>query len=242
MQPLNDPSASGAELAHNPKALTRADLDALPADDIEALRRFATVVRYPTGDLVFRRGQRADAMYIVASGDIELVAPTATGDVVVQVIRPGTTVGDLSVMLDMPHAYTATARKPTVLLRIDLDTVRALVRIDASICYRFLRLVSRRLERTERRIVELLGPSAFERVVKLLIDVAEERGSSTVDLRQTDMAAALGLSRQTISRMLSELAATGLIERRRGRVRILDRPRLDSLHDPHPSGEAHDRG
>jgi CRP-like cAMP-binding protein len=238
MQPSNDPPRAHAQVAPDLATLTRADLDALPADDIEALRRFATVVRHRAGDVLFRRGQRADAMYIVSGAEIELVAPTAAGDVVVQVIRPGTTVGDLSVMLDVPHAHTATARKAT--LRVDLETVRALVRIDGDICYRFLRLVSRRLERTERRIEQLLGPSAFERVVKLLIDVADERGSNTVELRQADIAAALALSRQTVSRMLAELAATGLIERRRGRVRILDRPRLESVHEPHPPEEAHD--
>lgn len=232
MQPSTDPSPDLA-------TLTRADLDALPADDIEALRRFATVVHHPEGDVLFRRGQRADAMYIVSGGAVELAAPTAAGDVVVQVIRPGATVGDLSVMLDVPHAYTATARAATTVLRVDLETVRALVQTDAGICYRFLRLVSRRLERAERRIEELLGPSAFERVVKLLIDVADERGSSTIEMRQADMAAALGLSRQTVSRMLAELAATGLIERGRRRVRILDRPRLRSLHEPHPADDAH---
>jgi CRP/FNR family cyclic AMP-dependent transcriptional regulator len=225
-----------------PRNADAADLDALPADDIEALRRFGAVVRHAAGDVVFRRGERADAMYVVSVGEVALVAPTAAGGVVVQVVRPGTTIGELSVMLDVPHAYTATARKSTALLRVDLETVRALVRIDGNICCRFLRLVSRRLERTERRIVELLGPSAFERVVKLLIDVADERASNTVDLRQADMAAAVGLSRQTVSRILAELGATGLLERRRGWVRILDRPRLDSLHEPHPSGEASDKG
>jgi CRP/FNR family cyclic AMP-dependent transcriptional regulator len=228
MQPSTDASPGLA-------TLTRADLDAPPADDVDALRRFATVVRHPVGDVLFRRGQRADAMYIVCAGAVELAAPTVAGDVVVQVIRPGATVGDLSVMLDVPHAYTATARKATTVLRVDLETVRALVRIDADICYRFLRLVSRRLECAERRIAQLLGPSAFERVVKLLIDVADERSSSTVEMHQADMAPALGLSRQTVSRMLAELAATGLIERGHGRVRILDRPRLQSLHEPHPA-------
>lgn len=186
---IDQPVSVDPDFARQLRELTRADVDALPADDIQALSRFATVARHPADEVLFERGERADAMYIVQGGEVELVQPTASQKVVVQVVRRGTTVGDLSVMLEMPHAYTATTRKPTTLLRVDLDTIRTLVEISPDICYRFLRLVSRRLERTERRVVELLGASAFERVVGLLVDAAHEHGSATVDLRQADMAA-----------------------------------------------------
>lgn len=117
--------------------------------------------------------------------------------------------------------------------RLRMDTIRALVELDSGVCFRFLRLVSRRLAGVERRVLELGRRSAFERLVQLLLRESEEQRSSEVRLSQARIAGELGLSRQTVSRILGELERQQLVERRRGRVVVAERERLVQLADPH---------
>ena len=216
--------------------LAPTDLAGLPDDDVGALGLFATRRRYPPDVALFSQGRPPDAVHIIERGVIDLVCEDGAGPVVVQTLRRGVAVGDLPAMLNLPHAYSAVTQTDTTVLELRIETIRALVELDPSICLRFLRLVSRRLAGIERRVLELARRSAFERVVQLLLRESDEQRSSTVKLTQAQIAGELGLSRQTVSRILGELERQRLVERRRGRVVIADREQLHRLAVPHAAG------
>jgi CRP/FNR family transcriptional regulator len=208
------------------RTLRREDFNNLPKDDAEALRRFAVREDHARGVELFRQGEAPRAIFIVEQGEVELLYVTTTERLIVQVIGAGSSVGELPVMLETPYAYTAVTRVPTTTLRFGLETVQTLIEIHPHICFRWLRLVSRRLERAQRRLVELAGKSAFEQVAHFLLHELQERRTSAVEMTQADMARALGLSRQSVSRALGELSDLGIIARHRGRIEILDRQKL----------------
>jgi DNA-binding GntR family transcriptional regulator len=72
----------------------------------------------------------------------------------------------------------------------------------------------------------MAGKSALEQVSRLLLHDLAERNEPTLELTQEKFAAALGLSRQTISRAFHDLASEGAIETGRRSIRLLD---LDKL-------------
>lgn len=74
--------------------------------------------------------------------------------------------------------------------------------------------------------MEIAGRSAFEQVVHFLIHETEERGDPTVEMTQSELAETLGVGRQTVSRVLRQLAQLGLFTARRGRIDVLDPQRL----------------
>src|ERR687897_853167 len=204
------------------RTMTREDFEALPHDDIEALRRFAVVERYPPGTILFRQGGDPQAAFIIEEGEIELVYQTKYDRLIVEILSAGASIGDLAVMLETPYPYTGVVRTPTTTLRFSAETIRTLIELYPEICFRWLRFISKRLERAYRRVVELAGRSALEQIVHFILHEAEERRSMTIGLSQTDLASTLALSRQTVSRMLGQLEREGLIECRRGRIGIRD--------------------
>lgn len=125
-------------------------------------------------------------------------------------------------MLDTAYPYTAVTRTQATTLRFSVETVRTLIELYPEICFRWLRFISKRLERAYRRVVELAGKSALEQIVHFLLHEAEERRSLTIQMSQQDLAETLGLSRQTVSRMLGDLERAGLIGCGRRRIRIVD--------------------
>jgi CRP/FNR family transcriptional regulator len=206
--------------------MTSEDFEALPADDVEALRRFGVRESLPAGARLFRQGDRPAAIFIVEEGEVELAYETRFERLIVMIVRAGSSLGDLPVMLDTPYAYTAVTRTPTSALRFSSETIETLIDLHPQICFRWLRLISTRLERAQRRLVELAGKTAFEQVVHFLLHEVDQRSSATVQLTQADVAAALGIGRQTVSRVLGQLERQGIVKRARGRIVILSVARL----------------
>lgn len=129
-------------------------------------------------------------------------------------------------MLETPYPYTALTRRWTMTLRLGPEAMQTLVAVHPHICYRWLRVLSRRMARAQRWLAELTGRSAFERTVRFLLREVEERESRVVELSQKQLAEALSLSRQTVSRALGLLERDGVIERGHRRIEVRELERL----------------
>jgi DNA-binding IclR family transcriptional regulator len=63
----------------------------------------------------------------------------------------------------------------------------------------------------------------------MLLLCADYAGSDEAALTHESLAALVGLQRTTVTTLLGEMVQQGLIRGGRGRVRLLDRPRLERL-------------
>jgi DNA-binding MarR family transcriptional regulator len=81
-------------------------------------------------------------------------------------------------------------------------------------------------------LVGIVGRSAGQQLAHFFLLEIEDSHSATVDLTQRELASALGIGRQTVSRELAKLEQLGLFERGRGLVRILDPNGLQALLPP----------
>jgi CRP/FNR family transcriptional regulator len=227
--PPNDPAFP----AWVRRTLSPEDFDNQERDDLRVLRRFGAVEQHPTKTILFREGDPASALYIIEEGEVELFFARRGERRIMQVVGPGSSIGDLPVMLELPvYAYGAATRRQTRLLRFSIETIDALVDVNPQICFRLLRVVSRRLERAERRMLELSGRSAFEQIAQYLVREAHDQQSDAVTVTQRDIGASLALGRQSVSRVLGELEHLGVVARRRGQLQILDPERLAAISDP----------
>jgi CRP-like cAMP-binding protein len=206
--------------------MTQADFDGLPEDDVEALRRFAVRRTYLPGQTLFRQGERPRELLIIERGELELVHETPSERVVLQILYAGSVVDHLAILLGIPYPYSAVTLSEATVLRIRLDTVRALEERFPEIAFRWLRLLAHALDRAHGRLLELAGRSALEQVSRALLHESAERGVPTLELTQDELAATLALSRQTVSRVFHDLTREGAIKPERRRVRLLDAEKL----------------
>ena len=149
-----------------------------------------------------------------------------------QILYAGSSVDHLAILLGIPYPYSAVTLSEATLLRVRLDTIRALEELFPEIAFRWLRLLAHALDRAHQRLLEMAGKSALEQVSHLLLHESAERDEPVVELTQEELAATLALSRQTVSRALSELAQEEVIKQERRRIRLLDREKLQG-HLPH---------
>ena len=206
--------------------MTREDFEGLPGNDVESLRRFVVRRSYPAGKTLLRQGAWPREPLIIERGELELVYETHSERLVMQILYPGSSVDHLAILLGIPYPYSAVTLSEATLLRLRLDTIRALEEVFPEIAFRWLGLLAHALDRAHQRLLELAGRSAVERVSRLLLHESAERDESTLEITQGELAATLALSRQTVSRAFHDLASEGAIKPERRRVRLLDLEKL----------------
>jgi voltage-gated potassium channel len=96
-----------------------ARLDAAAIADLVAILRARTV---PSGTTIIRKGERGDAMYLIASGRVQV--ESAVGKVV---LEEGEFFGEMALLSREPRSATVTTIRPTDLLVLDADDFLRLV-------------------------------------------------------------------------------------------------------------------
>jgi CRP-like cAMP-binding protein len=96
-------------------------LGLLERDALRLLAFAADKRRLRQGDVLFRKGDRSDAGYVVTEGEIGL--DTGGGKPVV-VARRGDLIGQTALFIRAQRPATATARAPSVVLRLSVSLIR----------------------------------------------------------------------------------------------------------------------
>lgn len=100
------------------------------------------VRRLDPGDVLIVEGERSGLMHLVVDGSFSI----SQGDVVLpSIVEPGAVLGELSVLLDIPHTATVTATVPSSVVTI-ADPV-AFVSEDTESLLELTRLLARRVHR-----------------------------------------------------------------------------------------------
>jgi CRP-like cAMP-binding protein len=205
----------------------------LEPDQLAELAGSVRIRRLSKSGVLFHRGVLPTGFYIVVDGVIKLsvVAPDGT-EKVVEVMHPGDSFGEAVMFLGEPYPVTATALEPTQLLLLPIDVVDRLLERDPLFARRLLAGLSVKLHGLVRDVQSFALQSSRQRVISHLLDgLAPKQGEQPVVELATSkqvLASRLSLTPETLSRVLRELSAEGLIGVQGRRIELLDLPRLRS--------------
>ncbi|MGH2711229.1 MAG: Crp/Fnr family transcriptional regulator [Actinomycetota bacterium] len=206
----------------------------LTADDLEALAGALRAVLVPPGRTILEAGKEAPAAFVIEEGEVEIVARSGDRPTLVSIERTGSVLGDVPILFQMPVPFDAVARTSCTLLEVDRDGLVDMLRERPAIALRWLGNVVRRLDRANRRILSLIAGDLRSRTLALLAEAqgqgeGGDDGTPTVRLTQAELAAMMGASRQSVNRVLGQLAKERLIRTSYGEVEILDPDRVLTL-------------
>lgn len=206
------------------------DASAEPAVDLLGpLRSFGAREEWPPHATLLRQGERPGRLFVIEQGQVALWDESSTTRRLVQIVHAGASIGDLPVLLEQASLYTAVTQAETTTLAFTKAMVHDLLELNPQVCFLWLELLARRIERGYPRNVVLAGRSALERLGLFLLEETDANDGAPVELTRTELASATGLSRQRVSHVLGALANLGVVERERGGVRVVDRERLRVL-------------
>ena len=217
------------------EVLARAGLfQGVSAEDYEALEAQFEFVDAPRTSVIFHEGEPGDSLYIVLEGKVKLGRRTPDGrENLVAVMGPSDQFGELSLFDPGPRTSTAIAVTDVRLARISKQALRSWIAERPAIAEQLLRVVARRLRRTNAMLADLIFTDVPGRVAKQLLSLAQRFGTVeggnlrvTHDLTQEELAQLVGASRETVNKALADFAQRGWLRLEGKSVVILDRDRL----------------
>ena len=108
----------------------------------------ANVVTLKPGDVLFREGDEAHAMYILKQGTLRVLS----GSTILETVRDGGIIGEMAIIEEhMPRSATVIAGTYCELLEIDVPQFLSLVASTPAFSITVLRVISRRLRVMNRR-------------------------------------------------------------------------------------------
>lgn len=188
--------------------------------------------KYRANEIVYSVNDPPAGMYGVLSGGVRLSQYTPAGKhILFSTFSPGVWFGLISEFDGLPRPHNAVTVEPSRLLYLSSTAFREIVSRDWRYCFAMGRGVVVLFRHTLGLLSELRSLPYPARVAQALLAMSDHEvavGSADPDPRitQEDLAAMVGVTRQTISRLLTAWEAQGLLQRRYGRVRLLDYPGL----------------
>jgi len=111
-------------------------------------------VTYHAGQVLFHKGDRGDAAYVIIRGQAEVSVPTDAGEIPLAVLRDGDFVGEIAILCDVPRTATVRARSELETLRISKEPFLQLIAQFPELAVGMLRTLADRLSRTTGELVE----------------------------------------------------------------------------------------
>jgi CRP-like cAMP-binding protein len=185
--------------------------------EFEALATDVTVESYDKGEVLFHRGDMAEAFFFVESGQVELSLISRDGQKkVIEVIAHGRPFAEAIVfMKEAKFPVSAEALSGTVVYRIPNDSYRNLLQDNSDACMRLLSDVCYHLHQRVQEIERLTIQNARSRLASYLIDhivdTNDEEATVRLDLPRHVVASRLSITPETLSRLLRAMSDDGIL-------------------------------
>ena len=196
-----------------------------PGDLRTTILESVRIRRIDRGEAVFRHGERPDGLFGLVSGRVKFRTCTRGGREIVQgVARAGDWFGEVGVFDGKPRGQDAVALCSVVVATLSIDRFRAVTEANPHYLRNFAEIMARNIRAMSLFTFEVASAPPPERILRLLAFLLQEEigqaedDAIVLDVGQELLGAIAGLSRQTVNRELSRLAAVGLLECRYGRV------------------------
>ena len=192
----------------------------LATADLAAMRPLLHRRQFKAGAVVFQRGDPADEVYVIVSGQLRISVGSADGrELAFRIVGPGEMVGELGVLDGSRRSADLTALRDSVLLGLGRNALQNLLTTRPAMASGVIRFLCNRLRETSEQLEALALQRIEVRLARLLLRLAHApamvRGDVelTLDLSQSEIAALIGASRPKVNLAFAELEARGAIRR-----------------------------
>jgi CRP/FNR family transcriptional regulator len=208
-------------------------LSGLEPAELERIAQVAIPRSFPKGARVFHEGDTSDACYVIRTGEVRVTREHSDGRAIaLATLGPGELVGELAMLDGGVRSASVEALTDVDLLAVSAADMRGLLERNGQITAKLVVALTKRLRETNERISRQSFQTVPSRVAGVLSQLVSEenaeqgRDGVTIRMNQADLAQLAGTSRESVSRFLAVLERAGVVRVGRGRVTVLEPPRL----------------
>ncbi|MEW6266927.1 MAG: Crp/Fnr family transcriptional regulator [Thermodesulfobacteriota bacterium] len=181
------------------------------------------------GEFVFHEGDRADHLHMVDRGRVKMTKarPDGRGLTAVIAVR-GYTLNAVTLFGSRIRFLSAQAMEDSLLMCLPAEHFLSFVQRHPTVAVGIITVLAKIVESSYERMVDMVGECVEQRLLNVL-NMLRHRFGDSLCFTNTELADMAGTTTETTIRVVSRLRELGIIDTRRGEVRILDRSRLMEL-------------
>ncbi|MGD9697329.1 MAG: Crp/Fnr family transcriptional regulator [Thermoleophilia bacterium] len=203
--------------------------------EMAAIAAAAPMKTYAAGEMLYSPHNPVEALFILKNGRVRIFRVSTDGRALTTAIMtPGTIFGEMVLIGQRMYDNFAEALDEATVCVMSRADVYRLLLADPRIAARITEVLGSRLAEMERRLSDSVFKTVPQRIAATLATLAGEqprpgalwagplgRGPQ-VALTHEQIAALVGTSRETATKVLGEFAGRGVIRLGRGRITVLD--------------------
>lgn len=180
----------------------------------ELFKRFGKV--FPKGTILFHEGDTGEDMYIINTGRVKIFKEIGGVGKVLAVLGQSDFFGEMSLLNKKPRSAGAEVVEDAKMLVINNSTFDTMIRGNAEIALRIIRILSKRLEDADVQIANLMIKDSNQRVLMTLLKLADNGTKiDTGTFLKADvdsLAITTGLEKEKVKEIVERLTKNRLIE------------------------------
>lgn len=184
---------------------------------------------YQKGETIFLAGDEGDSMFFLREGKVKITRNSPDGkEHIVKFIEPGEVFGEVILFGHEIYPATTICLEDSRLSLLKRDDFKDYFLKNPEIGWGMLKTMADKLFFSQSRIESLALLDSKTRIIQALLEMAGEDDLALKEMSQQQLANYLGLTRETVSRNISQLKDEGLIENKGRKILILDREGLEA--------------
>lgn len=182
----------------------------LQKNEMEEIMDVSKYRKLKKNEVLFLPGDKAEMLYIIASGEIHLSTINENGkELLTSVKKSGDFIGELSILNKGFQETLAVAKKESELCTISFEDFQQILLKHPDVSIKILQELSSRLQESQYQTLMNSTSSVQERVANYL--VANE---GRIKISKKDLASYLGTTPESISRILTQFEEDGYVRKK----------------------------
>lgn len=193
--------------------------------------------KYKRKEIIFHQGDDSQVVYVVMKGKVRIYSVSPAGhEISLRIFSAYDVLGEFSAIDGEPRSKTAQAADDCTLLEMEHTNFLRSLRQMPDLATAFIQMLVNKLRWTTVFAETIAQYDTTGRLLHTLLYYKEEMGKEIIpgkrylldlSMSQTELASLVGARREWINRLLQEWRKKGLIDYTRGKITILDLPRIE---------------
>lgn len=198
----------------------------LTSESLETLASMVQYRKYPKGAFIVGQNEVGTAMFLLVAGRVKVSLASPEGkELVLNYLEAPAHFGEMALVDGQPRSSDIIAVTDVEAFALDGKDLSAAIQLQPKLALSLIATLSRRLRHTINRLEDMAFHDATHRVMRVVLNVAtaglETRGAPIIQgMTHYDIATLAGTSRETASRVISQLAREGIVTTKGRRILV----------------------
>ncbi len=188
--------------------------------DLDNVAELLIERRYPKNSIIVEEGLTGDYMYVIRSGRVKVTKASDDGrEKIMDFLESGAFFGEMALLDNAPRSASVRTLEPSVLAALSRRDFIGLLRNSPDLALTLIQELTRRLRDTDEQATSVAFQRVQDRAKGLFARIARQDGELedrriTPALTHQQIADMIGTSRETVTRAVKGLKASGWLEQR----------------------------